>query len=175
MRSRRQWIHCLIVLRLIEAGRRQFGAAHLQRIHGNEYDDDAKDNDAGECFVVVVDRRPLVACIANFGRFVGTVGAIVPAVAQERGRNAHFIDGTLEVLCALAAIGFVVAVGAMRGAIAHQTPVDAFARLAPKLFRPTRRTADLIGFIWTVILTIATPRHGNTVFVEIRHTAADRR
>lgn len=173
MRSRRQWIHCLIIFRFIDAGRGQFGATHLQCVRGNEYDDDAEDNDAGECFVIVNRGNAMISCVAYFWRFICTVGAIIPAVAQKAGRNAHFVDWALEVLGAFTAIGLIVAVGAMRCAITYQTLVNAFAGLASKLFWSTRRTTDLIRFIGAIILAIAAPRHRDAVFVEIRHTATD--
>lgn len=165
----RQWIHCLVVLRLIDASADKFIAAHLpdiQHKEQNECDDHNKHDDR---FAIghFVRYTTIVCLIANLQCFVGTIGTIVPAVAEQQRRYAG-AAGTLEVGWLLAAIGLVVAVGAMGGAVANQIFVNTLARLASKLIDAARWASHFVRLVWTIDLAVTAPGHWYTVFVQIQ-------
>lgn len=81
--------------------------------------------------------------------------------------RTHLVDGTLKFARSLAAIGLVVAIRTVGGAIADEIFVDTLARLTTELIRPTGGTAHLVGFVWTILLSITTPRGWYTIFVHI--------
>lgn len=61
--------------------------------------------------------------------------------------QTHLACWTLKFARSLAAIGLVVSIGTVGGAVTDKRLVNALARLAAKLIRPTGRAAHLVGFV----------------------------
>jgi len=71
--------------------------------------------------------------------------------------STYLASWTLKFSRSLAAIGLVVSIGTVGGAVTDERLVNALARLAAKLIRPTGGAAHLIGFVGTILLAITTP------------------
>jgi hypothetical protein len=114
---------------------------------------------------------------------------VIPSITEESLGDANLIAGALEVSW-IAAHGFVVTIWAIGCSIADETLLDAFTRVAavrtqnwnfdqqkwkrrilPKLINTASGAVELVAFVWTVILSITSPRRGDAVSVVVNGEA----
>lgn len=160
---RRQGSSRLVIRR--HRGVHEARATDLEDVGGEEGGQHQHNDDYDERLLVRLWHNSSGIRLTDLGTLIRAVRTVLPSVAEIRGRNANIVLRTLELLRGFAAIHFVIAARAVRGAIANESAVDAVATLTAKLIRMTRRTPLLVRSICAVVLAITTPRRRNAILV----------